>query len=361
MLPSSAILSLSTAVPPYREAQPVIAEKMAIISGLDPQETKWLKRLYQSSLVKFRHSVVSAFAESVESWWSFGHLKPLTTAERNAIYKTEAPKLALQAATKALQDWQGDPQSLTHIIYVSCTGVIAPGVQSYLQQQLQLSPAINQIGLNMMGCFGAFKGLDLAKAYAQQNPHHRILLVCCELCTLHLQATKDPEHQVGNALFADGAGACVVGVPKANEPLLYQMLNQASYSLPNSGDRMTWEVADTGFLMGLKADVPHYIEQHLAGFVQQLLPADINMAECDWPVHPGGKQILVAVQKALGLSDVQLADSWQVLAEYGNMSSATFLFMLDALRKRAGKGRAVGLGFGPGLTVEGLVLEKNVS
>lgn len=355
--PTVAILSVATALPLYKNTQTKIAEKMAIISGLNPKETRWLKKLYSNSSIQYRYSVLENFIQETKSWQIFDHRNPLSTGQRNAIYKKEAPPLAYSAAEKALNAWGGERTTITHIIFISCTGVIAPGIQSYLQQALGLSPDINQTGLNMMGCFGAFKGLDIARAYAQQNAQHRVLVICCELCTLHLQATHNPEHQVGNAIFADGAAACIVGMPKARESALYAIERTASHCLAETEDRMTWEVGDTGFIMGLKADIPSYVEKNIAAFVQKLLPAGVNAEECLWPVHPGGKQILCAVQKALDLSKNQLASSWHVLEQYGNMSSATFLFVLDHLRQqKKSLPIAIGVGFGPGLMLEGVLL-----
>lgn len=356
--PTAAILSIATALPLYKNTQALVAEKMAIISGLDPKETRWLKKMYGNSCIKYRYSVLENFIQEIKSWQIFNHQKPFSTGQRNTIYKKEAPQLAYNAAEKALNAWGKDRATITHIIFISCTGVMAPGIQSYLQKALGLSPDINQIGLNMMGCFGAFKGLDLANAYAQQNPQHRILVVCCELCTLHLQATNDPEHQIGNALFADGSAACVVGIAQSHESALYTIERTASHCLAETANKMTWEVADTGFVMGLKADIPAHLEKNMASFVKKLLPANMNVQECLWPVHPGGKQILYALQKALGLSKKHLASSWYVLEQYGNMSSATFLFVLDHLKEQGKKSQslAIGLGFGPGLMLEGILL-----
>lgn len=357
--PTAVILSLATALPLYKNSQTVVAEKMAVISGLNPKETKWLRKLYSNSSIKYRYSVLENFIQETANWQIFDYRNPLSTEQRNSIYKKEAPKLAYSAAEKALNAWGKERKFITHIIFVSCTGVIAPGIQSYLQQALGLSPDINQTGLNMMGCFGAFKGLDLARAYAQQNSQHRVLVVCCELCTLHLQATNNPEHQVGNALFADGAAACIVGTPQADESALYAIEQTASYCLAETANKMTWEVADTGFVMGLKADIPAYVESNIESFVAKLLPMGVNIEECMWPVHPGGKQILYAVQKALGLNQDQLASSWHVLEQCGNMSSATFLFVLDHMRQQKQYlPLAIGLGFGPGLMLEGMLLRS---
>ncbi len=352
------ILSLATHVPPYGVEQKSAAKKMAAISGLNEKETKWLQRLYSNSRVNRRYSVVPAFASDVADWQIFGNKNPPGTAARNAIYKQEAPQLAHQAAKRALDLWGGSATDITHIIFVSCTGVMAPGVQSHLQKSLDLSPYVNQIGLNMMGCYGAFKGLDLAAAYARQDTAARILLVCCELCSLHLQATNNREQQIGNALFADGAAACVVGAqPLPSEKSLFSIEQTLSYSLPNTADKMTWEVIDTGFLMGVKPDVPQFIFEYIAAFAHRLLPAKANLTDCHWPVHPGGKQILNAIQNALNLTEDHLSCSWQILEQHGNMSSATFLFVLDALSKQQRTcAWSMGLGFGPGLAVEGILL-----
>lgn len=352
------ILSLGTHVPPHCLYQKDLAKKIAKASNLDAKETKWLERLYQNSAIKKRYSVLEEFCHDVSEWhfWKEG---AASTLQRNELYKTEAPKLAYGAALQALAEWGQDPQLITHIIFISCTGVMAPGVQAILQQRLGLKNDVVQFGLNLMGCFGAFKGLDMAKAFASQNPKNRVLVVSCELCSLHFQQQQSQELQVGNAIFSDGAAACVVGdQPESQEKSLWKIVQTKSLMLPNTLEKMTWEVSDSGFILGLKEEVVDCILNNIAQFKALLLGDSIDPNDCHWPIHPGGKMILKACEAALKLTRNELHASWQVLEEYGNMSSATFLFVLDHLRTHSAKKRwAVGFGFGPGLIFEGILLQ----
>lgn len=351
------ILSLATATPPIGIGQDKLASKIASASNLNDAEKAWLERVFRNSAIEKRYSVLEEFSRECdgESFWKE---KIPTTQTRNEIYKKEAPKLSLEAAKKALTAWGGDPQTITHLIFVSCTGIMAPGVQAILQQELSLSSTVNQFGLNMMGCFGAFKGLNMAYAFAKLNPQNRILLVCTELCSLHFQQSNDRELQIGNAIFADGSAACVVGECVGKS--LCKIEKFASSIVPNTLTMMTWEVSDCGFRLGLKKEVPQLLKEHLAPFLHHLLPSRGSIDACAWPIHPGGKEILRAIQEALDLPEERLAASWSVLKQYGNMSSPTFLFVLEAL-KIPQQNWAVGLGFGPGLTLEGILLNYEES
>jgi len=351
----ASILSIGTTVPQHSIYQKELAHKIAKASNLDINQTKWLEKLYQNSAIKKRHSVLADFGRD-QSEWHFWNDSTATTLKRNEIYKQEAPKLAHSAAHKALQEWGQDPKLITHIIFISCTGIMAPGVQALLQQSLGLKADVVQFGLNMMGCFGAFKGLDMAKAFASLDPKNRVLVVSCELCSLHFQQNQDPELQVGNAIFSDGSAACVVGCePTSREKNLWKIVQTKSLQLPHTLDKMTWEVSDTGFILGLKEEVVNCIHENIAQFRKALLHENID---CHWAIHPGGKSILKACQTALKLTKEETQSSWHVLEEYGNMSSATFLFVLDHLYRNSPKKEwAIGFGFGPGLTFEGILLQ----
>lgn len=281
-------------------------------------------------------------------------------SQRNERYKKEAPQLAYAAASKAIEQWGGDPATLTHIIYVSCTGLVAPGIEFDLTQMLKLDSAINRLGINFMGCFGAFKGLSVAKAFALENPRHRILVVCTELCSLHLQTDLNPEIFVANSIFADGAAAVVVGQePQVHEKPLWMIDKSHCLKLDKTKDKMGWEVSDRGFLIRLSYTVPVYIGRSIQAFVKQLLPETLSWEECGWAIHPGGKSILQAVEKAFPIDKAKTKASWDVLANYGNMSSATFLFILERLlQERDHPSHTIGMAFGPGLSIEGILLTR---
>ena len=203
--------------------------------------------------VQKRYSVIGDFHKPKEDWQFWGPLYPQTipgTSSRNAIYKKEAPQLSLDASQKALERWGGSLSEITHVISVSCTGMIAPGIEYYLMQKLGLSPSVNRLGINFMGCFGAFKGLSVARAFALENPSHRVLLVCTELCTLHLQADQDGETLVANSIFADGSAAAIVGMdPTPSERPLWEIMRTHSIGIENSHNLMSWEASDHGYLI----------------------------------------------------------------------------------------------------------------
>jgi predicted naringenin-chalcone synthase len=349
------IVRIAHKTPPHAILQKSLASNVAKASNLDAQGAKWLERVYEQSGITTRHSVLEDFSNDVENW-SFWNKGSPSTFQRNALYKLHAPILSESACRQVLSEWGQDPKSLTHIIFVSCTGIVAPGIQAYLQNALGLNTSICQLAINMMGCFGAFKALQVAQSFCDQNSCHKVLIVCTELCSLHFQQTTAPEAQIGNALFADGSAACIV--ENDHQTGIYRIEKQKSAILPDTADKMTWEISDNGLIFGLKKDIPELIKQHVHAFATSLLPENTSLQECLWPIHPGGKGILLAVEQALGLSKEHTATSWSVLNQYGNISSATFLFVLNALRQqKSDKKWAVGLGFGPGLCFEGILLE----
>ncbi len=358
------ILALSTVVPPYMFRQEEIADQMIEVFSIDKQRQDYIRTLYLNSAIQERYSVVSDFQKPRSEWhfWGYDYPKSIPgMSQRNDMYKKEAPKLAQQAAQKALQLWGEDPCLITHVISVSCTGVVAPGIEFELIQLLNLRRSVNRLGINFMGCFGAFKGLSVAQAFAKEKADHRILLICTELCSLHLQANSDLETFLANSLFSDGAAAVIVGShPRSSEKPLWEILNYQSFGLENTIDKMAWEASDQGFLMRLSPTVPVHIGRHISSFANLLLdPHQVSPSACNWAIHPGGKSILQAVEKAMKLDRSQSQASWDTLAKYGNMSSSTFLFVLENLYHRKSSHLwSLGIGFGPGLAMEGILLRQ---
>lgn len=357
------ILALATAVPSHAYAQEDIAENLISLFNLDHEKAQSYRQLYQNSTIKTRYSVIGDFKKERSEWDFWGSEFPTKipgTAHRNELYKIEAPKLAFQACEKALAAWGGDPSSITHIISVSCTGMIAPGIEFDLMKLLKLKPSTQRLGINFMGCFGAFKGLAVAHSFAQENPKNRVLVVCTELCSLHLQVDPTPDNLLANSLFSDGAGAVIVGgEPQSHETSHWVIHNKGSLGLEDTTEKMKWEASDHGFIMKLSHTVPVLLGRQIGGFVESLIDPTFSSIDCDWAIHPGGKSILQSLEKVLNLKTHQTQASWDTLAHYGNMSSATFLFVLDKLlQQKSTKKWTLGLGFGPGLSVEGIVLSR---
>jgi predicted naringenin-chalcone synthase len=359
----ASILALATAVPSHAFDQAQVAEKIIDIFTINPQKAESIKQLYKNSAIHTRYSVIPDFKKERPEWnfWGSEYPKTIpTTSQRNDLYKIEAPKLAYEAADKALKAWGGNSTDISHVISVSCTGMVAPGIEFDLMQQLNLKLSTQRLGINFMGCFGAFKGLSVAQAFAKENPKHRILLVCTELCSLHFQAEQTLDNILANSLFSDGAAAAVVGADyKSHEIPLWEIHNKGSIALDNTVDKMKWEVGNQGFNMKLSTTVPVLLGRHIAPFVQSLVDSDFSYENCDWAIHPGGKSIIQAIEKALKLQEGLTQASWDTLANYGNMSSATFLFVLHKLlEQNSSKRWTMGIGFGPGLSVEGLLLRR---
>ena len=196
---TSNILALSTAIPTTSISQEEIANQMCASLNLKGRRKEFLHQIYQNSGISKRHTIFhphpsDSFFQKLFSDPSAG------MSERNEMYRREAPKLASQAATEAIENWGGDKADITHIISVTCTGTITPGIEFIVSQELGLSPNISRLGINFIGCFGAFKGLEMAHAICQSNPSHRVLLVCTELTSLHLQTDLKADTLISQKL-----------------------------------------------------------------------------------------------------------------------------------------------------------------
>lgn len=359
------ILALATAVPSFAISQTQALEKTFELFPFNQQEKEHVRKLYENSGIHRRHSVSEDFLKIPSKSTFLGNDFPNTVpgmTKRNEIYKKEAILLAHIAAEKALDAWGGDRSSITHVISVSCTGVVIPGIEFSLISSLNLKRTVYRLGINFMGCFGAFKGLEVANAFAQQNPKNRILVVCTELCSLHIQTDNTQDTLLANSIFADGAAAAIIGAhPVEEDNPLWEIVEHASCGLDGSEEQMRWEASDHGFVMKLSNFVPVSISRHIEKFAHNLLGSHTSVESCDWPIHPGGKAILQTIEKKLKLEKSQTEASWETLANYGNMSSATFLFVLERLMKQPKrKPWAAGLGFGPGLSFEGILLRTHM-
>lgn len=294
-----------------------------------------------------------------------------TTGVRNEVYIDRSPELFLEAARRALETSGGlSPADVTHVVTVSCTGFFAPGPDYRLVRDLGLRASTQRYHLGFMGCYGAFPALRAARDFCLADPDAVVLVVCVELCSLHIQASNDPDTIVASSVFADGAAAAVVTSREA--PAGHAVLDLDAFETvltPVGETDMAWKIGDHGFEMVLSSYVPSIIEKHIEGALDPLLArlgetrpaasADIER----WAIHPGGRSILDKVQDAVRLSDAQMTESRRVLRDYGNMSSATVLFVLrEILRGDAATGeRVCAMAFGPGLTVESALLTKRVA
>lgn len=344
-----ALVGLGLATPPIRWEQERIAAELEGLWGLRGAALDRWRRIVAGSGVESR----SACAEVAESLG-------LSTAERMKLYALHAPGLAHEACRRALLDAGVASGRVTDLIVVSCTGFAAPGVDAALVHSLGLRMGVRRTVIGFMGCFGAITGLRAGAGACAMTPGSAALVVCVELCSLHLRRDPDPQNLVASALFADGAAAAVVtSEPAARAGVSAGMGSRIglgrSLLMGEGAGWMTWTITDEGFAMTLSRDVPRAIEREAPAFFRGV-EVDAGASMQTLVVHPGGPGVLRAVGRGLGLDERALAASRRTLAAHGNMSSGTVLFALaEAAREGAG-GPAALAAFGPGLSIEALTL-----
>jgi predicted naringenin-chalcone synthase len=255
------------------------------------------------------------------------------------------------------------PGEITHLITVSCTGMSAPGLDLELVEALQLPQTVFRTSVNFMGCYAAVHGLKLADALVRTSPGARVLIVCTELCTLHFQQEPTLDNMLSSLLFADGSAAVLV-VPDEYAGKGLRLNHFYSEIVPEGKQEMTWDLSSTGFRMTLTSYVTDLIRADFAGLVGNALRTGGKRREevSHWCVHPGGKKILDAIYKSLSFTNGHLDASYEILQQFGNMSSPTILFVLKRILDTMDYGRPnciFGAAFGPGLTMETFIGETD--
>ena len=318
---------------------------------VDPRHAALFGRMASRAGIAHRWSVLSDEPGSpVEPGGFYADSAP-GTAARMAIYAEEAPRLAMAA----IDDLRGraDLTGLTHLVVASCTGFVAPGLDQIIAARLGL-PTVERTLIGFMGCYAAIVALRTARHIVRSEPEARVLVVTVELSTLHLQETDAIEPLLALLQFGDGAAAALVTAT----PAVTELGRPFAVTLPDSAALIRWTITDTGFAMHLDGAVPGQIALALRDpALRSALTGGATPADLVWAVHAGGRSILDAVEGALELPATALAASRAVLEAYGNMSSATLMFVLARLLAAPpAAGEGVALAFGPGLAAEGLAL-----
>lgn len=374
--------SLETAVPPTVLVQTEARDVFAAQPGLTRLGTRLVATCFDSAAIDTRYTAVAELTSErqAENPQFFdagtGLLLSPSTKVRNDIFATEATKLFVEAAAKALE---ACPEisllDITHLVTVSCTGFFNPGPDYKIVRALGLNPAVQRYHLGFMGCYAAFPALRAAKSFCDADPDAVVLVVCAELCSLHVRTSNDPDTIMGSALFADGAAAAIVTAREdPDHPALLQLDHFETVLTPVGEESMAWNIGDEGFEMVLGNYVPHIIDDHIISALEPLLSREPHLTGLPyrdirhWAIHPGGRSILDKVQSRLDLSDEQLVPARETLRNYGNMSSATVLFVIrhildlpPAEGPDEGAERICSMAFGPGLTVETALFTKLAS
>ncbi len=347
------IHTIHTCLPGYSYDQLKIRDLLKELLGEEEKLKSLIHLIYSRSGIQKRHSVLP------EIDLVFSNGEPAGTGDRNKLYRKEAGKLFIEAAKGVINSGAIESAgSITHLVTISCTGFYAPGQDFDLIRNFQLSPDVERYHLGFMGCYAAISGLRLAARICESDPEACVLVISGELCTLHFQGGTSIDELISGSVFADGAAAAIVsGSAPRQGPAL--RLDGFTTFLANEGDKdMDWTIGDTGFDMVLSSRIPDLISdnlQDLFKLLQKRLGVDQNRVD-KWAVHPGGRAILDKLQKELNLDKSRLEVSRSVLAEYGNMSSATILFVLKRIMEQSASGQqaeqVLSMAFGPGLTVE---------
>ncbi len=323
-----------------------------------------LSAVYRRTQVQSRGSVLLESPNGCSTHQAFfapatkaGQRGP-TTESRLQRYAADAPSLAIAACVQACERAAVSARSITQLVTVSCTGFMAPGIDIRLIKHLGIDAGVGRTHIGFMGCHGALNGLRVAKALAESSQKERVLLCAVELCSLHFQYGWDDNALIANALFADGAAAAVIALREAPAAKTLMLSASGSSVIPDSEEAMGWRIGDHGFEMRLAASVPGLIRRHLRSWTEQWLGRQglqLN-GMASWAVHPGGPKILDSVASALELPDHALAISREVLAQHGNMSSPTVLFILEKLLRQDAPRPIVAMAFGPGLSIEACLI-----
>ena len=347
------INAIAGAVPDHDIHQAYVAwasERLA-----NPRDRRMFARMAERSGIDHRWSVLPQLpggGSPVDQGGFYAGRVP-GTAERMRLYGEAAPELALRAI-EALRE-HSDLDGITHLVVASCTGFVAPGVDQIIAERLALGD-VERTLIGFMGCYAAVAALRTAHHIVRSEPAARVLVVTAELSSLHLQFAEALEPLLAELQFGDGAAAALV----TSEPAGFAITEPFSVTLPESGPLIQWSIGDTGFEMVLSGEVPGRIGTALQQpAVRERLLGTVSTAEVDsWAVHAGGRSILDAVERGLELAPDALDSSRRVLADYGNMSSSTLMFVLADLLARPERRRGVAIAFGPGLAAEGFRFER---
>lgn len=354
----SKIISIGTAVPQYKHEQSAILEFMQKVYAPTEGDRRKLRYLYKQGGIQTRYSVVPDYSLPAGEWTFYPaseNLEPFPKIEkRMEWFDKEAAPLSLTAIQHCLQNV--DEKNITHLITVSCTGMSAPGLDLQILEAMNLPVTTIRSNVTFMGCYAAIHALRLADAFCKADKNATVLVVCTELCTLHFQNQPTIDNITSSMLFSDGSAAMLVSADDRKQGIPIGSF-YTSVNLKGKKD-MAWQVSSKGFVMNLSSYVPELIEEDFEILVIEALNGTGYSKEKidQWCIHPGGKRILDAVHNSLGFTNGQLQHSREVLNDYGNMSSASVLFVLEKMMKQQPSGKIFMAAFGPGITMETVLL-----
>jgi predicted naringenin-chalcone synthase len=338
---------IATAVPEHdvHNAFVIFAEQML----RDPRLRSIFRRMVNRADIAHRYSFLNPQIESgktssnaASEFYQMGNFP--NTSRRMKLFEQNAPVL-MRKAVDRLALSEKERAGITHVLVTCCTGFYAPGLDFEMIGHLGLSPGVERTMIGFMGCYAAINAMKLARHIVRSDPRAGVLTLNLELCSLHFQETQDLEQVLSFLLFADGAAASLITAQEKG----FALDSFNAVTVPETRDMITWKIRDLGFDMLLSGQVPGELGRALRDGELMADRDDIEL----WAVHPGGRSILDAVEEGLQLPADALAASREALSCFGNMSSATVMFVLQRIMQQARPGqRGCAMSFGPGLTAE---------
>jgi predicted naringenin-chalcone synthase len=345
------ITSVATQLPPYtRSTEEIIPFLKVWLSGQNERFQRKVIKLFENAGVERRYSIMDA--EEVFLKTSF--------EAKNDIYKRETIILAEGALTKALNKANLTPTDIDFIITVSCTGIMIPSVDAYLINKLDMKQDIVRLPVTEMGCVAGISGMIYANNFLKANPNKRAVVIAVESPTSTFQIEDySMVNIVSAAIFGDGCACTVLSSYKEEKGP--EIIDEAMYHFYNAEYMMGFELKNTGLQMVLDKEVPKTIASHFPKFVHPFLERnDLSIEEVDHLIfHPGGKKIVQTIEEIFGSLGKNIDITKAVLKEYGNMSSATVLYVLERFIDQGVEKGDIGLmlSFGPGFTAQRLLLK----
>jgi alkylresorcinol/alkylpyrone synthase len=344
------IAATSTALPKFRVTQEEVKFHIGRVFSIAPKWLDAMMEVIKNSQIKQRY-----FIHPVDYIVS---PRPLSQISRE--YQEHAVRLGKQAAADCLERAGMKAEEIDLLITVSCTGVMIPSVDAHLINEMRFREDVRRLPITELGCAGGAAAMSLARDFLRGNPEANVMVLSVELSSLTFQRDNLTQaNLISTVLFGDGAAAAILTGREGEGP---RIVDTSTYLFPNSLDAMGFDLKESGLNIVLSKDVPQMIREKIKGLVTTFLGRHSLCKEriSAFVLHPGGQKLMLYMEEELGLKQEQTEFSWTVLREYGNLSSASVIFVLhEWLTKRNLGAGAYGLmaAFGPGFSAEMLLLQ----
>lgn len=358
------LIDIETASPPYQITQLKAADELKKRMKITPAHSRLIDTAAAYSGINTRYIVVPDAEESALELFYKNMDELPGTKTRMDEYEKWSKSLASIAVENLLKENNFSADKINRIVTISCTGFYAPGLDYFLMKEFNIPFTAKRINIGFMGCSASLIGFSSVLESFPKNAgliespknENNTLLVSVELCSLHLHLEATRDNILANTIFADGCAAVLFSNSKDIKPKL-EIVETKSITFDNSLDYMGWKIGDTGFKMILSPELPKMILEHAAPELIKILRG-IGVEKDSvklWALHPGGRAILDALQAGLDLSEEQMLPSRNILRNYGNMSSASILFVLKEILNTTHINKdelCCAVAFGPGLSME---------